>query len=289
MRIIVLGASGQIGSVLYDGLKKRHQVIGTSRKPSANFVRFDPFQDDWSFLGKADVLVNCVGQIEATSSSSFHHIHVELTKRIIESRLTIGNPRIIQISALGASANHKVEFLRTKGVADDFLVQHPDTTVVRPSIVCTHRTMIVRKMLMLTNIGRFLLGHIPVPNGFLKTRIQPILPQDLVDLVEKLCHDHGHRIVNAVGPELLSFHEIITMVFEAKNQKIRLVEIPKAVTDIMVNTFVSRALPRVINSQQYQLLFEDNVGDTKIVREVLGRPLMSTRQFFKGEFSYAGN
>lgn len=289
MRIIVLGASGQIGSVIFNGLKRAHQVIGTSRKPSLKLRQFDPFDDDWLSLGTADVLINCVGQIEATDSSSFYRIHVELTKRIIEHRQSIGDPRIIQISALGASTEHKVEFLRTKGEADDLLLQHPNTTVVRPSIVCTHRTMIVRKMLMLSNISRFSFGIVTVPKGFLKTKIQPIMPTDLVDLVEKQLYDREHCVVNAVGPESLSFHEIITMMLESRNQKMRLVEISKAIADVMVSTFVSPVFPNVINAQQYQLLFENNVADEKTVTQILGRPLTSTRQFFKDEFSYASN
>jgi len=289
MRIIVLGASGQIGSVICSGLRKTHQVIGTSRKPSAKLIPFDPFQDDWSSLGKAEVVINCVGQIRATSSSSFHRIHLEMTKRIIEGRPLIGNPALIQISALGASAEHKADFLRTKGLADDFLLQHPQTTVVRPSIVCTHGTMIVRKMLMLSNIGRFLFGLLPVPKGFLQTRIQPIMPQDLVDTVRALCDDHGHRVVNAVGPDPITFKQIITMLIEIRNQKLRLIEVPKTVTDLIVKNFVSLAIPKVMNSQQYQLLFEDNVADTQMVKQILGRPLMSTKAFFAEEFRYAGN
>lgn len=289
MRIVVLGASGQIGSVIYDGLEKTHQVIGTSRKASAKFIRFDPFQDDWPLLGKADVLINCVGQIEATSSSSFYRIHVELTKRIIEGRQIIGNPAIIQISALGASTKHKVEFLRTKGLADDILLQHPHTTVVRPSIVCTHRTMIVRKMLMLSNIGRFSFGLLPVPKGFLQTRIQPIMPQDLVDSVRALCDDHAHRLVNAVGPDPINFSQIIAMLIETRDQKLRFIEVSKTVTDLIVKNFVSLAMPKVVNSQQYQLLFEDNVADAQMVKQILGRPLMSTKGFFVNEFRYAGN
>lgn len=289
MRIIILGASGQIGSVVHSGLSKTHEVIGTSRKPSPTFMQFDPFRDSWSALGKAEVLINCAGQIEANRSSSFHHIHVDLTKRIIENRHMIGNPRLIQISALGASAEHKVEFLRTKGLADDILLQHPCTTVVRPSIVCTHRTMIVKKMLMLATIARFSYGLLPVPKGFLQTRIQPIMPQDLVDLVGMLCEDHAHRIINAVGPDPISFKEIIGMLMKTWNQKLRTIEVPRVITDVIVKHFVSKALPKVVNLQQYQLLFEDNVSDTGLVMKILGRPLMPTESFFINEFRDASN
>ena len=236
---------------------------------------------------KAEVIINCVGQIEDTLSSSFHRIHVDLTKRIIEGRQILGNPGIIQISALGASAEHKVEFLRTKGLADDFLLQHSHTTVVRPSIVCTHGTMIVKKMLMLSKIGRFSFGLLPMQKGFLQTRIQPIMPQDLVDLVRTLCDGQTHRLVNAVGPDPITFKQLIAMLIETRNQKLRVVEVPKTVTDLIIKQFVSLAMPKVINLQQYQLLFEDNVSDTNELQHILGGELTSPLDFFNKEFAYA--
>ena len=289
MRVIVLGASGQIGSIIYDGLKERHHVTGTSRKRRADLIQFDPFRDDWTVLGKADVLINCVGQIESTNTSSFHHIHVELTKRIIERRQEVGTPAIIQISALGASAKHQVEFLRTKGLADDLLLQHPDTAVVRPSIVCTHRTMIVKKMIMLFNLSRLFFGVVPVPQGFLQTRIQPVMPEDLVDLVEKMCFDRSQRIIHAVGSEPISFREIIQIMTESKHRRLRIIQVPKPMADVIVKDLVSRIIPKVISSQQYELLFQDNVADAGMAEQILDRQLKSTREFFKNEFTYAND
>src|SRR5687768_12716229 len=103
MKIMILGASGQIGSVIYGALKASNNVVGTSRRQSGEFLKFDPFKDDWSALGKCQVLINCIGQIEATSTFKFYKIHVELTQLMLKNRGLIGNPRIIQISALGAS------------------------------------------------------------------------------------------------------------------------------------------------------------------------------------------
>lgn len=289
MKIVVLGATGQIGSVIYNGLKDTHKVIGTSRKASANYLQFDPFQENWSALGDVDVLINCIGQIEATGTSDFHHVHVDLTRRILAHRQQIGSPAILQVSALGASAVHEVEFLRTKGIADGLLLQHADTAVIRPSIVCTHRTMLVKKMMMLSSLGRVLLGVLPVPKGFLETRIQPVMPQDLVDLVQKMCFDREAGIVNAVGPEAISFHEIIQMMMESRHQKIKIFEVSKRFSDVMAKNLVIGLFPKIINAQQYQLLFEDNVADVVVTEQILGRKLMSTRQFFKNEFTHAVN
>lgn len=288
MKIIVLGASGQIGSLLYDRLRQDHDVTGTSRRRSNKYLQLDPFKDDWSALGKADVLVNCVGQIEATLSTSFYKIHVELAKLIIKYRELIGNPKIIQVSALGASINHKVEFLRTKGIADDFLLQHTDTVVVRPSIVCTHRTMIVRKMLMLEKMTSYTLGVVVVPRGFLHTRIQPVMPGDLAVVVEKLClHPQRSKVIHVVGPDPFSFHELLRIMFEAKGKKYRLLGVPKFITDVIIGYGVSLLFPKAINPQQYQLLFEDNVADSTEAERMLGIRMASTREYFINEFSNA--
>ena len=289
MKIAVLGATGQIGSILYNGLRDLHRVIGTSRSALENYLQFDPFHDDWSALGKIDVLINCIGQINASESSSFHHIHVDLTKCIITHREGIGNPAIIQISALGASSAHSVEFLRTKGIADDLLLQHPDTVVIRPSIVCTHRTMIVRKMIMLSNLGRLLFGCVPVPKGFLKTKIQPVMPSDLIDIVRQVSFDRGSCIVNAVGPDVLSFKEIIALMGESQQQKLKLIEVSRRLSDMVMMNFICRVFPNIVNTQQYALLFEHNTADVTIAQQILGRSLMSTKQFFKKEFADASN
>ena len=284
MKIIVLGASGQIGSVLYHGLRNSHDVIGTSRKRANELIQFDPFADDWALLSKADVLINCVGQIEATTHSSFYHIHVDLTTRIIANRAKLGNPRIVQISALGASTTHDVEFLKTKGVADDLLLQHLNTAVVRPSIVCTHQTMIVKKMLMLSTFSRFMLGVIPVPKGFLQSKIQPIMPDDLVELVHSACVFDKVRIIEAVGIEALSFREIIQLVMKNTKRRFKVVEVSKAASDLVVKNILCSLLPRVINAQQYRLLFHDNVADVEPCAQLLGKNPKSCREFFEREF-----
>ncbi|MBL7697877.1 MAG: hypothetical protein JNK79_06950 [Chitinophagaceae bacterium] len=283
MKVVVLGASGQIGSVIYNCLTARYDLIGTSRQNSGRYLKFDPFRDDWSLLGNVNVLINCVGQIEATGSFSFTKIHEGLTRLIIENRSLIGNPRIIQVSALGASPQHRVEFLRTKGIADELLMQQPDTFILRPSIVCTHNTMLVRKMLMMRRISQYIFGIIPVPQGFLKTRIQPLMPNDLANVVEFYCRYAGPQVMNIAGSEVLSFGEILTMMGRKSNRKIK----PVNISGFFIGIIVKAGLLKVINQQQYQLLFEDNTADITPVKAILKKEPVSGRDFFINEFSHA--
>lgn len=289
MNIVILGASGQIGSVIRTGLAGRHNVTGTSRKQLPRLVQFDPFNNDWSMLGKPDVLINCIGQISPGTGSSFHAAHVGVTRCILDNRLLLGTPRIIQISALGASSNHHVCFLRTKGIADDILLQHRNTVVIRPSIVCTPGTMVVTKMRMLSGIARWSCGLLPVPKGFPDTKLQPVMPRDLADLVNVLC-DNGHEgIVSIGGSEAITFREIINIMAKSVDSRIRLMEIPRLITDLVITGMIGIMFPNLISETQYRLLFEDNVTDTREAERLLSRRPGSTRNFFKNEFSHARN
>lgn len=287
MRVIVLGGNGQIGSFIHDHLSKRYEVTGTSRRASGRCVKFDPFHDDWFGLGKADVLVNCVGQIAAAGPDSFYKVHVDLTRHIISNRAIIGNPRIVQISALGASSRHATDFLRTKGIADELLLQQPDTVVVRPSVVCTSRTTLVNKMLMLSRVAQFTAGVLFVPKGFLQTRMQPVMPRDLAAVVEAMCVSGEHRVVDVVGPDVLSFRDILSLLLESKKRKVKLVEVPRTLMDLPMKYLISTLIPSVINAQQYALLFEDNTADNGVCTKMLRRVMTSVIPFFKNEFADA--
>lgn len=286
MKILILGATGQIGGMLYESLKANHTVIGTTRKSSTTLVQFDPFADEWSILRNIDVIVNCIGQIDSTRACSFSKIHVQLAERLIANRRVLGNPRIIQISALGATPNHGVEFLRTKGQADDYLMQFDNVVIVRPSIVCTSGTMMVRKMRMLHSLSRRMLGVILIPKGFPATRIQPVMPKDFAAIVENLCTaSRPPTLINITGPERISFADIMSTMFLSRGSKHTLLQIPKAWTDVLVKYCVVRLFPKLITLQQYELLFIDNVADHAMAEQHLARPLTSTKEFWKQQLS----
>lgn len=287
MRVILLGASGQIGKEIHAALRKNpsNEVLATSRKSSNEYFQFDPFKDDWSGLGKADVLINSVGQIEETNNFSFDKVHRELTLLIIKNRGQLGNPRIIQISVVGADKNSPVEFLSTKGLADEELMRLENTVVVRASIVCTPDTMMVRKMKMVYEMSKYSLGYALIPAGFLKHKIQPVMVQDLAIILTRIAQaDYPPKLIEVVGPHAISYRQLLEILYKVKGKKPKLVEIPRILTDLVVKKIVSPVFPSVINKQQYYLLFQDNVGDKSEGENFLGSPLSDTHEFWQNEF-----
>jgi uncharacterized protein YbjT (DUF2867 family) len=283
-RILILGASGQLGSLLHEHLFVQYpeaEVIGCVRNTnihSSNFLAFNPFTDKWQQLGKADVLINSIGIIRETPEISFEKTHVGITQLILENRLIIGNPRIIQISALGADENSPISFLQTKGKADQLLLGHTDTVVVRPSIVCTPNTMLVQKLRLLGRISRFLHGYLPFPELLLNTRIQPIMPADLAAIIEKICFlKNPPAHIYAVGPSPLSLQHLIEV---SSGCQTKFIKLPQSLSDRLAGV-VSLIFPAILSKEQYQLLQKDNTYSGTEAANLLKRKLLSTESFWQ--------
>ena len=107
----------------------------------------------------------------------------------------------------------------------------------------------------------------------------------MTGIVRELCQtEQPQGIINVTGPEKLSYKNLIDLLFNEKLKKYKIVEAPKMVFDVMVKYTINPLFPNLINSQQYKLLFTDNIADHSIAEKYLGKPLTSTGDFWKTEF-----
>lgn len=291
-RIAIIGASGQIGRLITNALKQHFldaEIIALSRKTQLvqhGYTVFDPAADDWSKLGKIDILINSAGIIQESKNVAFHQVHVDLMHSIIENRQLINNPRIIHISALGADPLHPIAFLKTKGIGDQILLKQQDTYILRPSIVCTPNALLVQKFKILFELSsRYLFNHTLLPTDFSKTRIQPVMPIDLEKVVAELCKQNPEqKIWNVVGAEEISFGWLMELASKVRNQKLTTIEIPKNLVASVTKNFISVWFPGLINYDQFQLLFKDNIADKRPMEQLIGKKADSTIAFWENEF-----
>jgi hypothetical protein len=282
--IAILGANGQLGKVIYCYLRDHYpqteikacvrQLPDSSYKNG--YVAFDPFNDNWQILGEVDVLINCIGIIRESSDFTFEQAHIGLAQLILQHRQLIGNPKIIQLSALGANSDSQIRFLSTKGKADKLLLKEPHTIVVRPSIVCTPNTMIMQKLKMLKLMSRYLFNYLPFPKRLLPTSIQPIMPEDLASIVAKLCFTETYpEILNAVGPDEISLEELINMA----DSKIKLLPVSRSWADFYARV-IDAVCPSFLSYQQYNLLHYNNTACNENAEQLLGKALQTTKPFW---------
>lgn len=295
MNIVLFGASGRIGRAVLHGLRCAFPtavVTGCTRHEHTarllHLLHFDPFYDDWSRLGHVDILINAAGLFQETIEADFDRVHGGLSSLITCNREEIGSPKVIQISALGADEQSPLRFLQTKGAADRILLRSGNAVVVRPSIVCTPGTLLVQKLRMIQNTARLMFGRFPVPAGFARTRIQPVMIDDLVALVAALCQTDGHPpVIDLTGPDEFALGSLPGFLAPDGQKPVRLQELPVGLIGFVLTLSGLLSLPRPVNREQLRLLLQNNTASNEEALRLLGRPLLPTQAFWLRELSDA--
>lgn len=220
MRILVTGGHGLIGSALIARLARLgHEVTATARTPSrrpipgaARVVSVD-FETvtigDWgNLLEGMDAVVNCVGILSDTGSSTSEGAHVLGPKRLFEACELEGVRRVVHISAIGVDRGALSDYSRTKYTGDMALIARDlDWVILRPSLV----------------VGERAFGGGALMRGLAALPILPVLPgtgplqvvqlEDLIEtIVAVLAPGAGSRLtIDVAGPEPLSMSDIAAL------------------------------------------------------------------------------
>ncbi|CAA6804074.1 MAG: UDP-glucose 4-epimerase (EC [uncultured Sulfurovum sp.] len=144
MKILVIGATGFIGKVIYGFLKRgEHEVIaGVRRVQTVDDLSmefdFSCLQHDKKLVEKLtgfDVVVNAVGIIGETKTQSFEQMHTLAPLALFDACTEARVKKVIQISALG-STNGSTLYHKSKHRADEYLkTLSLDHAILHPSIV----------------------------------------------------------------------------------------------------------------------------------------------------------
>ncbi len=286
MRIAILGGTGQIGAVITAEVISSFpnaEILNCSRsgKGPSGF-EFNVFQDDWSSLGKLDVLINSIGIIEENGENTFDKIHIGVIKKLISVRHNLGNPKIIHVSVLGADKKSPSRYASTKGIADEILMKEEDWNIIRPSFVATPGTAIVQKVVMLKNMSKWQFGFLPIPAHFLTAKFQPVMGKDIAEVIINMINDNlSTKIVYATGPEYYTLEDWINIIGKGK---IRIIRIPKKIIDFPFRMII-KIFPQIMSTDQYLLLGNDNIHEHSLLEKILKRKPLSTKRFWEEELS----
>ncbi|MFC5473061.1 SDR family oxidoreductase [Paraherbaspirillum soli] len=221
MNVLILGASGLIGSRLMPALRSAGcTVTGAGRRQPD-----DVLQSEWRSLDFAelttvgawiphlagvDAVVNCVGIFRESQSGDFDRLHRAAPIALFAACELLGIRRLVHISVLGCGVDAATEYWRSKGAAEADLLERPAnpkfrTTVVRPSLVYGADGLSSRMFLTLATLP---LLALPLAHS---ARVQPIHVDDLVELLVKLVmsNDSVPREIAAVGPCALTMADYL--------------------------------------------------------------------------------
>jgi uncharacterized protein YbjT (DUF2867 family) len=207
MNVLVLGASGCIGSAVVHALRaRRHRVLEAGRRAALHVDLTQPRPAaEWAALLRAreiDAVVNCAGILMQTKTGPFERVHARGPIELFEGAALAGVQRVVQISALGEL---DTPYLASKRAADAALLALPLAgTVLRPSLVYGPASQSGRLFATLAA-----LPFVTLPGRGLQA-LAPLHVYELAEIVARCLEAHTPRTGEfQLGGPALAYREML--------------------------------------------------------------------------------
>ncbi|HZA94743.1 MAG TPA: SDR family oxidoreductase [Burkholderiaceae bacterium] len=279
MIVLVLGASGFIGSAVVDALRAAgHRVIEGRRRSSEGLdedtVAVDFTRDfdaaTWrSKLRGVDAVVNAVGILRESGVQTFDALHVRAPRALFAACVDAGVSRVVQLSALGADEHAISAYHVSKRRADEFLAaQSISSAIVQPSLVYGPGGESARLFDTLAS-----LPWIPLPGDGLQ-RVQPIHLDDVVACIVALLERERWRTgrIALVGSEPTTVRGYLAALGRALGRaRVRFIRIPYSW--VRAAASLGRMTPgALLDHETLTMLERGNVADVADTQRILGAP-----------------
>ena len=270
---LIFGGSGQIGRHLIRKLTKNnirvtvvtrniHQksyIIKTQGNAGyINIVEANIYDELKlrDLFSKSDVCINLVGILyEKKKFNTFQNIHTLFPSLLARLSKEYRLKNFIHLSALGINEATNSNYARSKLEGEkNILNNFPISTILRPSVVYSvDDNFTTNFMTLLNRLPIFPLYY----SG--RTKFTPIHCSDLTDIIYNLViTNNNSKIIECVGPEVMSFKEIIERLLNLIGKKRLLVPMPYHFALLSAKIF--QLLPNpLLTEDQLRLLKYNNV------------------------------
>tara|TARA_B100000401_G_scaffold75948_1_gene47188 strand:- start:589 stop:1536 length:948 start_codon:yes stop_codon:yes gene_type:complete len=271
-KVLIFGGSGQIGRHLIRKLTKENYLVtvvtrnyhknGAILKTQGNpgYIDvveaniFDEEKLDILFKDK-DICINLVGILYEDKKNTFNNIHVSFPSVISKKCKKFNLKKLIHISALGIEKPLDSKYALSKKQGEKNIIQNFSKSVIlRPSVIYSvDDNFTTNLMTLLSLLPMFPLYY------YGKTKFSPIHVSDFCEIITKIIdRDISDQIIQCIGPEELSFKEILEKLLISIDKKRLLIPMPIRIAKLLA--FFLEKLPKpLITRDQLKLLKYDNV------------------------------
>ena len=289
---LIFGGSGQIGRHLIRKLTKNnirvtvvtrniHQksyIIKTQGNAGfIDIVEANIYDEKKirSLFQKSDVCINLIGILfENKKRNTFYNIHTLFPSLLAKLAQEYKLNNFIHLSALGLNEAKDSDYAKTKLDGEkNILSNFPSATILKPSVVYSvDDNFTTNFMSLLSKLPFFPMYY----SG--KTKFTPIHCSDLTDIIYHIISKNlKSQIIECVGPEVITFKEVLQRLLILINKKKLLLPMPFFIASFTAKIF--QLLPKpLITEDQLRLLKYDNILSGKYKSNFdIGIP--STRYF----------
>ena len=274
---LIFGGSGQIGRNLIRKLtKNNYRVTVVTRnihqksyiiKTQANAGYIDVVESNIfeeskirELFKKAEICINLIGILyEQKKGNTFKNIHTIFPSILAKLSKEYNLEHFIHLSALGINEAIDSDYAKSKLEGENEILKNFSlASILRPSIVYSvDDNFTTNFMTLLNRLPIFPLYY----NG--GTKFSPIHCSDLTDTIHYIISKNiSSKIIECIGPETLSFKEILIKLLKLIDKKRILLPIPFPLANISARFFELMPKP-LLTRDQLKLLKYDNVSSGK--------------------------
>ncbi len=240
LRIVVTGANGFVAKNVRKLLSNEDvSIFSISRKNFLNYKSeakiISPnlrINDISHKLKNCNALIHLIGTGRQTVNSTYEHVNVENTKKIIQLCKKSKIKKIVYISGLGISNKSVTSYFISKYKAEKEIIESGlDYTILRASYIIGNNDPLTKN---LTN--QIKKKKIQIP-GSGKYHIQPIFVNDVAKVIFSsiTSKKFSKKIIELVGPETVTFNDFVKLFKGKSNIKIKNIDLEQAYYDALNN------------------------------------------------------
>jgi NADH dehydrogenase len=270
---LIFGGSGQIGrhlirkltqnnyrvTIVTRNIHQKSYIIKTQGNAGyIDIVETSIFDEKKirKLFENANICINLIGILfETKGGNTFENIHSIFPSILAKLSKEYSLEKFIHISALGINDAIDSKYAQSKLEGEkNILKNFPASNILRPSVVYSVDDNFTTSLMSLTSI----LPIFPLYYSG-ETKFMPIHCSDLIEIVYKVISKNiDTNIIECVGPETITFKEIVMKLLNHINKKRLLISIPLPLAKLSSKFFQLFPKP-LITEDQLKLLKYDNI------------------------------
>ena len=151
---------------------------------------------------------------------------VENSKTLIKAAEESGIRRIVHISITNPSEGSPFPYFSGKALVEKAIIQSKlSYAIIRPTVIFGLEGILINNIAWL--LRKFPIFAIP---GSGKYRLQPVFVEDLAEIAVSAGHREDNIVIDAVGPEVFTYEELITLIARNISSRARIVHVSPVLT-----------------------------------------------------------
>lgn len=174
-----------------------------------------------------------------------YELAVDNTRTLIQAARDAGVRRIVHISIVNASKDSPFPYFRGKGIVEEAVMNSGMSyAILRPTVIFGAEDILINNIAWL--LRRFPIFAIPGSGDY---RLQPVSVEDVADLAVRAAEGHENDVIEAAGPEVYTYNDLVSLVASVVGSRARLVHLPPGLV-LALSRVVGAAVKDVVLTRE---------------------------------------